>query len=102
MLREGGRHSGVSCRNGERTPRWHRTAARPARRRNDPAKSAEEKVAALILLIMRRMQAPGHDATARTGTARFELPLSRTEMADYLGLRIETVSRQLAHLRNTG
>ena len=51
---------------------------------------------------MRRMQAPGHDATARTGTARFELPLSRTEMADYLGLRIETVSRQLAHLRNAG
>ncbi len=32
-------------------------------------KSAEEKVAALILLILRRMRAPGHDAATRTRTA---------------------------------
>jgi CRP/FNR family transcriptional regulator, anaerobic regulatory protein len=65
-------------------------------------KSAEEKVAALILLILRRMLAPRYDATTRSLTAQFDLPLSRTEMADYLGLRIETVSRQLAHLRKAG
>jgi CRP/FNR family transcriptional regulator, anaerobic regulatory protein len=65
-------------------------------------KSAEEKVAALILLVLRRMRVPGCDAAARTPMAQFDLPVSRTEMADYLGLRIETVSRQLAHLRNAG
>ena len=65
-------------------------------------KSAEEKVAALILLVLRRMRAPGCDAAAPSRTARFDLPLSRTEMADFLGLRIETVSRQLAHLRDAG
>jgi CRP/FNR family transcriptional regulator, anaerobic regulatory protein len=65
-------------------------------------KSASEKVAALILLILRRMRGPGLAAAAQPRTARFDLPLSRTEMADYLGLRIETVSRQLARLREAG
>lgn len=65
-------------------------------------KSAEEKVAALILLVLRRVCAPGCDATGQPNCARFDLPLSRTEMADYLGLRIETVSRQLANLREAG
>ena len=62
-------------------------------------KSAAEKVAALLLLILRRMRAPRCDATP---TAQFDLPVSRTEMADYLGLRIETVSRQIAQLRKAG
>lgn len=65
-------------------------------------KSAEEKVAALILLVLRRMREPGCGAAMPSTTCRFDLPLSRTEMADFLGLRIETVSRQLAHLRDTG
>jgi CRP/FNR family transcriptional regulator, anaerobic regulatory protein len=65
-------------------------------------KSAEEKVAALILLILRRMRAPECGTAARRQPVQFDLPLSRTEMADYLGLRIETVSRQLAHLRDAG
>jgi CRP/FNR family transcriptional regulator len=64
-------------------------------------KSAEEKVAALVLLVLQRLRAPGRDA-APANTAHFDLPLSRTEMADFLGLRIETVSRQLAHLRDAG
>ncbi len=34
--------------------------------------------------------------------ARFDLPLSRTEIAEYLGLRIETISRQLGRLRVAG
>jgi CRP/FNR family transcriptional regulator len=65
-------------------------------------KSASEKVAALILLVLRRMWVGCDAAIAQPRTARFDLPLSRTEMADYLGLRIETVSRQLARLRKSG
>jgi CRP/FNR family transcriptional regulator len=54
-------------------------------------KSAREKVAALLLMIVRRTR----PATSACADRRIELPLSRSEMADYLGLRLETVSRQL-------
>jgi len=56
----------------------------------------------LILLLLRRTQSSGCGANVRPASVRFDLPLSRTEMADYLGLRIETVSRQLASLREAG
>ena len=35
-------------------------------------------------------------------SSQLTLPLSRTEMADYLGLRLETVSRQLKQLEIAG
>ena len=57
-------------------------------------RTAEEKVASLLHLIA------AHAETA-TSTA-FDLPLSRAEIADFLGLTIETVSCQLTRLRKEG
>jgi CRP/FNR family transcriptional regulator len=64
--------------------------------------TAQEKLAAFILLILRRMRAPQCPSCAREQAQKFDLPLSRSEMADYLGLRIETVSRQLKILQAAG
>lgn len=62
-------------------------------------KSAEEKVASFLLLLARRSQQIGCHGSAGMGFARFELPLTRADMGDYLGLTIETVSRQMTRLR---
>ncbi|WP_323763237.1 transcriptional regulator FnrL [Marinovum sp.] len=63
-------------------------------------KTAREKIASLLSILGRR------DAALRlTGTgdgASFELPLTREAMADYLGLTLETVSRQVSALKRDG
>jgi hypothetical protein len=59
-------------------------------------KRAEEKVAALLLTLARRL-GDGHDRRAAV-----HLPMSRQDMADYLGLTIGTVSRTLTRLRRAG
>ena len=59
--------------------------------------SASEKVASLILsLAQAASDSPCHPAST------FELPLSRGEIANLLGLTIETVSRQLSNLTRDG
>jgi CRP/FNR family transcriptional regulator len=65
-------------------------------------RTAAEKVATLIRLIAQRMRVAPCEACPTPQPLHFDLPLSRTEMADYLGLRIETVSRQLKRLRSAG
>jgi CRP/FNR family transcriptional regulator len=61
-------------------------------------KTAQEKVASLLLLIASHL-----DPSVEGGnTAAFELPLSRLDIADYLGLTIETISRQMTKLRQLG
>jgi CRP/FNR family transcriptional regulator len=60
-------------------------------------KSAAERVASFLLLIAM------HDDPGRErGPTRFALPLTRADIADFLGLTIETVSRQLTRLRRAG
>jgi CRP/FNR family transcriptional regulator len=65
-------------------------------------KTAEERVASLLVLIARKMT-DGLDGNVKAGAEiEVDLPLSRTEIADCLGLRLETVSRQFASLRTEG
>lgn len=63
-------------------------------------KTAREKIASLLAIIARRELAmsPG----AQRGAIVVDLPLTREAMADYLGLTLETVSRQVSALKRDG
>ncbi|WCM27002.1 Crp/Fnr family transcriptional regulator [Sphingomonas sp. QA11] len=63
--------------------------------------SAAEKVAGLLLGMADRVAGSGCRATPE-GPVTFDLPLSRGQIADVLGLSIETVSRQMTGLRDAG
>jgi CRP/FNR family transcriptional regulator, nitrogen fixation regulation protein len=56
--------------------------------------TAHERIASFLLEMRERLATPAE--------AAIELPMCRTDMADYLGLTIETVSRGLAMLRRHG
>lgn len=64
-------------------------------------KTAREKISSLLSIIARR-DASLHMRSAASGGIVFDLPLTREEMADYLGLTLETVSRQISALRREG
>jgi len=63
-------------------------------------KTAAEKVASLLYLIAGHI-VPSTAAGPRDAVA-FDLPLSRIDIAEFLGLTIETVSRQITKLRTDG
>jgi len=63
-------------------------------------KTAREKIATLLTIIVRRDATV--DADSVDGSMEFELPLTREAMADYLGLTLETVSRQISALKRDG
>lgn len=62
-------------------------------------KSAGEKVASFLYLIAAHIDPEIED---HEGPVEFELPLKRSDIADFLGLTIETVSRQITKLRKAG
>ena len=59
-------------------------------------KSASERMAIFLLEMADRCLAEG----VGNVPVRFDLPVSRQDIADLLGLTIETVSRQITHLRD--
>lgn len=60
------------------------------------SKSAEAKVADFLVMLARRVKAEaGSDIV-------IHLPMTRTDIGDYLGLTIETVSRTVSKLRRAG
>jgi CRP/FNR family transcriptional regulator, anaerobic regulatory protein len=65
-------------------------------------KTAEERVASLIMLIASKFRDKARDGRQAVAGLEFNLPLSRTEIAECLGLRLETVSRQFAALKAEG
>lgn len=59
-------------------------------------KSAKEKIVSFLLQLSHRAVQRGRPATP------VELPMTRTEISDYLGLTTETVSRVMTQLKTTG
>lgn len=64
-------------------------------------KSAGEKLAGFLLDMAARAGDTGCRAS-RDGPVTFDLPLTRGQIADVLGMTIETVSRQLTRLKQSG
>jgi CRP/FNR family transcriptional regulator len=63
-------------------------------------KSATERVASFLLEMSARLAEAGCEDSSPLDS--FELPLDRQQIADVLGLTIETVSRQMSALRAAG
>lgn len=64
--------------------------------------NAEEKLATLLLEVASRSTTVTCRNTIQSDLDRFDLPMSRQQIADILGLTIETVSRQFTKMRDEG
>lgn len=59
-------------------------------------KSAEERISAFLMNLSLRYQ------QRRLSSTHFRLPMARSDIGNYLGLAVETVSRTLTRLQTTG
>ena len=59
-------------------------------------KTAQERLATFLLLLAHKAKARG------IAEGAIDLPMNRSEIADYLGLSLETVSRQFTKLKSSG
>lgn len=65
-------------------------------------KTAQEKVASFLYLIASHMDPSLERDEDESIPVTFTLPVARADIADFLGLTIETVSRQITKLRSDG
>src|SRR5579863_3032512 len=65
-------------------------------------KSAGEKLASFLVELSERLSPATCHTVPGSGNKRFTLPFSRQQIADVLGLTIETVSRQFTRLKADG
>jgi CRP/FNR family transcriptional regulator len=65
-------------------------------------KSAEEKVASFLMLLIRRSINARCGQETQPANPIFELPIRRADIADYLGMTVETVSRQISRMKADG
>ena len=86
----------LAGRNGGTARQLWTMAAAELRRAQDHimllVKTAQERVAGFVMEMSAR----------NAGAGEIDLPMSRQDIADYLGLTIETVSRTLTQLENSG
>jgi CRP/FNR family transcriptional regulator len=61
--------------------------------------TAVEKVATFLMLLVKHLDPEKDDDS---NSIHIELPLKRADIADFLGLTVETVSRQITKLRKSG
>ncbi len=98
-------HRRQNLEDGEGDPETHQRLLRAALREISAMqdhfmmlarKSAMEKVASFLIVLSHRTGTPVGNYTT------FSLPMSRADIADFLGLTIETISRSLSILRKHG
>lgn len=77
----------------DRTRRWMLLLGR---------KSASERLASFLLEMAERLVPPGCETNTAEQGGVLVLPFSRQQIADVLGLTIETVSRQFTRLKDDG
>jgi CRP/FNR family transcriptional regulator len=65
-------------------------------------KTAAEKLASFLLSLVRRMAPRGSSKEAADLAVAVPVPMTRNDIADYLGLTVETVSRTLSRLKRAG
>jgi len=65
-------------------------------------KTAEEKVSSFLQLLLQHAVSSGCRHVPAAATPIVQLPVTRADMADFLGLTIETVSRQFTRLKTRG
>lgn len=65
-------------------------------------KSAREKIASFLMMVGERTRDQTCQLPHGFNFAAIDLPLTRSDIADFLGLTTETVSRQLSRLKNEG